>query len=84
MGACMACGMEDPPPTMTCTKGAAILVDHYVGLDAGCSGCGRLPEACAVLPCDARLAVILRQADAAGQPRPELPPGSLSSLLRGD
>lgn len=73
MAACMACGMEDPPPTMTCTMGAAVLVDHYVGLDAGCSGCGRLPEACMALPCDARMAVILRQADA---PVQSLPPGS--------
>jgi hypothetical protein len=58
--------MEDPPAARTCSRGAGTLVDHYVGLAAGCAGCGRLPEACARLPCDARMAVTLRFQEEAG------------------
>jgi hypothetical protein len=44
---CRACGLADPPPDPTCRDGR----DHRVGTAAGCSHCGRLPQACARRPC---------------------------------
>ena len=46
---CLACQMEDPPPSMTCRLGR----DHRVGTTAGCPACGRLTAACAARPCSA-------------------------------
>jgi hypothetical protein len=45
--ACLDCGMTDPPPEQTCNHG----MDHRVGRDRGCPGCGRLTEACLLRPC---------------------------------
>jgi len=54
---CLGCGMDDPPPVMTCAGGAdGVLLDHYVGVTAGCSGCGRLGAACRQDPCATRIA----------------------------
>ena len=58
---CQACGMADPPAEMTCDVGTPDgmpPVDHFVGTDAGCPGCGRLVRACALRPCSARRAAL--------------------------
>ena len=48
-GTCLECGMADPPPSMTCTRGR----DHRVGGTSGCPACLRLTVACAARPCSA-------------------------------
>lgn len=47
---CLACGIADPPRSMTCTLGR----DHRVGAASGCPAYLRLTAACAARPCSAR------------------------------
>ena len=55
---CLACGMADPPPSMTGTLGR----DHRMGTASWCPACGRLTAACAARLCSAARAGQVRGA----------------------